>query len=71
MSESNTEYKNAMERLEEILRRIDQSNMGIDELAVQVQEATQLLRRCREILTESERNVHESLNALEVELGDG
>ena len=43
MSTENLEYKNAMDRLEAILERIDNSEMGIDELAGQVQEATNLL----------------------------
>lgn len=68
MSEANTEYKSAMARLEEILTRIDQSEMGIDELAEQVQEATVLLRKCRKILTETEKKVQESLDALNGEI---
>ena len=43
MSTENLEYKNAMDRLEAILEKIDNSEMGIDELAGQVQEATNLL----------------------------
>ena len=35
MSAQNFEYKNAMERLEEILSKIDNSEMEIDELAVE------------------------------------
>ena len=68
MSESNMEYKNAMERLEEILTKIDHSDMGIDELATQVQEAAVLLRRCRQILIETEKNVQEAFNSLNGEL---
>lgn len=68
MSEANMTYKNAMDRLEEILTKIDHSDMGIDELATQVQEATVLLRRCRQILTETEKNVQEALNSLDGEL---
>lgn len=68
MSEANMDYKNAMERLEEILTRIDRSEMGIDELATQVQEAAVLLRRCRQILTETEKNVQDALNSLDGEL---
>ena len=66
MSESNLEYKNAMSRLEEILKKIDQSEMEIDELAAQVEEATVLLRHCRKILTETE--VTQSLSTLDGEL---
>lgn len=68
MSETNLEYKKAMSRLEEILQKIDQSEMGIDELASQVEEATVLLRHCRRILTETEAKVTQSLNSLDGEL---
>lgn len=68
MSESNLEYKNAMSRLEEILKKIDQSEMEIDELAAQVEVATVLLRHCRKILTETEAKVTQSLSTLDGEL---
>ncbi|MEE1275765.1 MAG: exodeoxyribonuclease VII small subunit [Fibrobacteraceae bacterium] len=57
-----------MSRLEEILQKIDQSEMGIDELASQVEEATLLLRQCRRILTETEEKVQQSLRTLDGEL---
>lgn len=65
MSEQNFEYKNAMARLEEILSKIDNSEMEIDELALEVQEATQLLRKCRLILISTEKNVQEALAELD------
>ncbi|MCF0220664.1 MAG: exodeoxyribonuclease VII small subunit [Fibrobacter sp.] len=68
MSQENLEYKNAMERLECILERIDNSEMEIDELAGQVQEATELLRNCRQILLKTEKNVQEALASLDGEV---
>ena len=65
MSEQNFEYKNAMARLEEILSKIDNSEMEIDELAVEVQEATLLLRKCRQILIATEKNVQDALAELD------
>ena len=67
MSTENFEYKNAMARLEEILSRIDNFEMEIDELAGQVQEATELLRKCRQILLTTEKNVQEALASLDGE----
>ena len=67
MSAENLEYKNAMDRLEAILERIDNSEMGIDELAGQVEEATNLLKKCRQILVSTEKNVQEALASLEGE----
>lgn len=68
MSQENFEYKSAMERLENILERIDNSEMEIDELAGQVQEATELLRTCRQILLKTEKNVQEALANLDGEV---
>ena len=71
MSTENFEYKTAMERLESILERIDNSEMEIDELAGAVQEATELLRKCRQILLATEKNVQEALSGLDGETEAG
>ena len=49
----------------EILSKIDNSEMEIDELAVEVQVATQLLRKCRQILIATEKNVQDALAELD------
>ena len=67
MSAENLEYKNAMDRLEAILEKIDNSEMGIDELAGQVEEATNLLKKCRQILVATEKSVQDALASLEGE----
>ena len=67
MSKENFEYKNAMERLEAILERIDNSEMEIDELACNVQEATELLKKCRKILMYTEKSVQGALESLDGE----
>lgn len=71
MSSENFEYKTSMERLEQILERIDNSEMEIDELSGQVQEATELLRKCRQILLVTEKNVQEALAGLDGETENG
>ena len=67
MSEQNTRYQNAMNRLEEILSKIDQSDVSVDELASQVEEATKLLRECKAILSDTEKNVQKALSDLNEE----
>ena len=67
MSKENFEYKNAMERLEAILTRIDNSEMEIDELAENVQEATALVKKCRQILLDTEKSVQGALESLDGE----
>ena len=49
MSETNLEYKKAMSRLEEILQKIDQSEMGIDELSVSPPFTLELRQKIRAI----------------------
>lgn len=49
------------------MERIDNSEMEIDELAGAVQEATELLRKCRKILLATEKNVQEALSGLDGE----
>ena len=66
-SERNLNYKEAMTQLETILERVDNTDVGIDELARQVQEATELLKTCRRILTETEQSVQGALETLESE----
>lgn len=68
MSQENFEYKSAMSRLEAILERIDNSEMEIDELAGNVQEATELLKKCRRILLDTENSVQEALKSLDGEV---
>jgi len=65
MSSANMKYSEAVKRLEEILENIDRSDVGIDELADLVKEASDLIKNCRSILTSTERNVQESLEDLE------
>ena len=67
MSEQNNRYQNAMTRLEEILSKIDQSDVSVDELASQVEEATKLLRECKAILSDTEKNVQKALSDLNEE----
>ncbi len=60
-----------MNRLEEILSKIDRSDVSVDELAAQVEEATTLLRECKTILSETERNVQSALSVLNGETEKG
>lgn len=71
MSEQNNRYQKAMNRLEEILSKIDRSDVSVDELASQVEEATELLRKCKTILSETEKNVQNALSGLNEESGKG
>ena len=58
-------YSEAMARLQEILDRIDSSDVDIDELAERVKEASELIRFCKSLLTTAEKSVAEALQGLE------
>jgi len=64
MSSANIKYSEAVKRLEEILDNIDRSNVGVDELADLVKEASDLIKICRSILKNTEQSVQESLKNL-------
>ena len=63
-------YGEAMERLNEILEHIDESDVPIDELAEQVTEAAGLLKMCKKILADTEAKVHHVLEDLEEEFSE-
>jgi len=67
MSSANIKYSEAVKRLEEILESIDRSNVGVDELADLVKEASDLIKICRSILKNTEQSVQESLKNLDEE----
>ena len=66
-SERNLKYKDAMSSLEAILRRIDNTEIGIDDLGAQVEEARDLLKTCKDILSETEKSVQSALDSLDSE----
>lgn len=47
-------YKQASERLESIVRRIEQENPDVDELTQLVEEAVELTKFCRDKLTKAD-----------------
>jgi exodeoxyribonuclease VII small subunit len=67
---SENTYKHSMERLQQILERIDDSETGIDELAEDVREAAEHLKTCRRILKETEFQVNNALQELDADLGE-
>lgn len=55
MMENNTmRYKDAMEEVEQILSRLEQGRLDVDEMAAHVKRAVDLLQACRVRLTEAD-----------------
>jgi exodeoxyribonuclease VII small subunit len=63
-------YGVAMERLDAILEDIDQGRLAIDVMAERVLEASDLLKVCKGILTDTEAKVNHVLADLEKEFGE-
>lgn len=64
-SGSNASYEAKVERLEEILRRLDDSQTPIDELARDVKEGAGLIRELDHRLKEVEASVRNAFDELE------
>jgi exodeoxyribonuclease VII small subunit len=62
-------YTEAIARLDEILEQIDQNQVPLDELAARVEEASELLKFCRDVLTKTEAKVSGVLEELEKDFG--
>ena len=57
MSES--KYNKAMKRLEEILEKIENEEIDVDELSEKVKEAVDLIKMCRDKIKKAELEVKE------------
>ena len=50
-------YRNAIERLDEIIAMIDNDDVDVDELSLQVKEAVELIRLCKAKIDKAELEV--------------
>lgn len=55
-------YSQAIERLEKIVRQIDNNELEIDILAEKIKEANQIIAFCTEKLTKADREVEKLLH---------
>jgi exodeoxyribonuclease VII small subunit len=69
MSGKAKNYTEAIARLDEILEQIDQNQVPLDELAARVEEASELLKFCKDVLTKTEAKVSGVLEELEKDFG--
>ena len=69
MSVKKETYSQAMERLEKIVRQIDNNELEIDVSAEKIKEANEIIAFCTEKLTKADREVekllHEKLQSKE------
>jgi len=61
MAKENISYKSAVEEIEEILGRIEDGEMDVDELTVNVKRVTELLKICKQKLHKTESEIKKIL----------
>ena len=54
-------YSQAMERLEKIVRQIDNNELDIDTLSEKIKEANEIIAVCKDKLTKADREVEKLL----------
>lgn len=54
-----TKYEEALGQLETIVRKMENNEFDIDELAVQLKQARQLIKLCQDKLTKAEKEISE------------
>lgn len=64
MSES-ISYAAAMQELQDIVRKIEQGDIGVDDLTAQVKRASLLIEQCRTQLRSAETDIQSILQNLE------
>ena len=67
MAES--KYSKSIKRLEEIIARIENEEIDIDELSKEVKEAVLLIKTCKAKIEKAEMEVKEVVEGFEKELG--
>ena len=50
-------YEDAVKRLEEIVKKMESDELGIDQMAAQLKEAQQLMRLCKDRLTKVDADI--------------
>ena len=63
MSKEETKYEAAFAQLQDIVRKMENDEYSIDEIAVQLKEAQRLIKFCKDKLTKTEAEIRQ----LEVE----
>jgi len=65
MSNKNTNYVEAFEELQQIVKEIEEGEINVDELSQKVKRATELISICKNKLNSTEEDVNKILKELE------
>ena len=64
-------YSKAMEKLEEIINKIENEEIDVDELSAKVKEAVGLIKMCKERIEKAELEVKQVVKDFDVEKREG
>jgi exodeoxyribonuclease VII small subunit len=67
---SETKYNKAIKRLEEIIEKIENEEVDVDELSDKVKEAVELITTCKERIEKAEMEVKRVVDELGEEAGE-
>ena len=67
---SETKYTKAIKRLEEIIEKIENEEVDVDELSDKVKEAVELITTCKERIEKAEMEVKRVVDELGEEAGE-
>lgn len=56
-----TKYEMAISQLEEIVERLENNQLGIDEMTAQLKKAQQLIKLCKDRLTKTDEEIQKIL----------
>lgn len=59
---SETKYETAIKELENIVERLENNEMDIDEMSKQLKKAQQLIQLCKNKLTQTDEEIQKILN---------
>lgn len=65
MTKDNCTYESALERVQEIVGRIENNQLPLDALSRELREAQELLKFCKSKLVKTEKEVNELLENVE------
>ncbi|MDG1347748.1 MAG: exodeoxyribonuclease VII small subunit [Crocinitomicaceae bacterium] len=65
MSKEELSYDKAFEELQQIVRDMEEGEIGVDELSVKVKRASELIKICKTKLSSTEEDVSKILKGLE------
>jgi exodeoxyribonuclease VII small subunit len=65
MSKEEISYDKAFEELQQIVRDMEEGEIGVDELSVKVKRASELIKICKAKLSSTEEDVSKILKGLE------